>query len=428
MAREIAGNQPAQHDFLWDLAPGESLFQAGLGSGKTWAGSRKLLMLHAINKCKGLAVAPTYGDLQRFVVPALIEALEDWKWPYKDRTSAEVPAIIVGDHPIFILSAEDPARFAGFEVGHLWGDEPARYKVNKNNPLKDAPSQIRTRLRDKNAKVLHACWTGTPEGIDTWIQRDFVANPISERRIYIGKTRGNALLPLGYVKSLLASLPAEVADQYLNGIACSLAANRAHPGFTEAGNVAEFVLDERLPVHLGSDYNVDPMAWCLMQVHGDKLMVWDELFITGGTNVENAMAEAHAKGWGKYVVHLHPDKSAKARSTVGDPEFRVMQQSASGYGWRYRGTAGGANPPVASRIANLSRLCLNASGARNLIVHPRCKRIIDELMRTARLDSGQYDPGVNGDRGHLLDALGYPAYELFGPKPKSGAVSMSVMV
>ena len=410
------------------MLPGETCYQGGLGSGKSWAGARKLLILHSANQCKSMAVAPTYGDLLRFVIPALIDALEEWQWPYRDRTSSEVPHIEVGGFKIYTMSAEDPSRFAGFEVGAGWIDEGPRIKCNKANPLKDAPTQIRTRLRAKQAKSLHLLWTGTPEGIETHIQRDFVIKPLPGSRIYIGKTRDNPELPDSYIQSLLASLPAEVADQYLNGIACSLAGNRAHPGFAVAGNVAPFELVASLPVHMGCDYNVDPMSWCLSQVQGGKLMVWDELFITGGTNVENAMAEAHAKGWGNYVVHMHPDKSAKARSTVGDPEFRVMQQAASGYGWRHKGSAGGANPPVASRIANLSRLCLNAAGERHLIVHPRCKRMIDELTRTARLDSGQYDPGVNGDRGHLLDALGYPAYELMGPKPKAGGVTMPGLV
>ena len=77
MDKPVSGNQPAQHAFLWDMLPGETCYQGGLGSGKSWAGARKLLILHSANQCKSMAVAPTYGDLLRFVIPALIDALEE---------------------------------------------------------------------------------------------------------------------------------------------------------------------------------------------------------------------------------------------------------------------------------------------------------------------------------------------------------------
>lgn len=423
----ISGNQPTQHVFLWDLAPGETCYQGGLGSGKSWAAARKLLILHAHNRCQGLAVAPTYGDLHRFVIPALISALDEWHWPYKDRSSDPVmPMIIVGDWPILLLSGDTPERFAGFEVGHIWIDEGARLVARPDNPLRCAPTQIRTRLRHPVAKSLHLLVTTTPEGLETWIQRDFFINPTPRRRAYIGLTRGNRALPPEYITSLLSSFPPELAKQYMEGIAQNLASNRAHPGFVAVtgGNVGERPFVDNLPVHLGADYNVDPMCWLLSQHVGDELRFLDELILTGGTTVDVAMTEAHGKGWGKWVVHLHPDKSSKARSTVGDPEFVVMQRTATALQWRHSGTSAGVNPPVAARIANLSRLCLDATGARRLVVHPRCKRLIEEFSNTGRLSSGQYDPGPTGSRGHILDAAGYVAWDLFAPRAKAGAVDL----
>lgn len=426
MSRQLtlSGNQPGQHAFLWDLASGETLYQGGLGSGKSWAGARKLLMLHAANNCPGLAVAPTYGDLHRFVIPAIINAVREWDWPYRDRSMGDVPMVVVGDEPILLLSAEHPERFAGFEVGHGWVDEAARIRAAEDNPLRDAPTQIRSRIRHPRAKSLHLLATTTPEGLDTWVQRDWYDKPLPTRRRYLGRTDKNPALPPEYLAAQRASLSPELAKQYLDGVAISLQMNRAHPGFSSSLNVAAVEWDRRLPLHLGADYNVDPMAWVACQVQGDSLVVLDELWLTGGTTVDVAVTEAHAKGWGDFVVHMHPDKSAKARSTVGDPEFMVMQRTATALGWRHKGSAAGANPPVAARIANLSRLCLDSTGARRLKVHPRCKRIIDELERTGRLDSGQYDPGTRGDRGHILDALGYVAWDTMSIRPQAGAVAL----
>ena len=425
----VSGNQPSQHAFLWDLAAGETLFQGGVGSGKTWAGSRKLLTLMGINQAPSIAVAPTYGDLHRFVIPSLISTLQEWNWPYKDRSAGDPPRIEVGGVPIWLLSAEHPERFAGFEVGQAWIDEGARIRSDPDNPLRDCPTQARHRLRSKSAKMLHLLVTTTPEGVDTWIQRDWFDKPIPARRAYIGQTRLNGALPPEYFANQMAGMPPELAKQYLEGLAVSFVANRAHPGFISAvgGNVAAVEYDPRLPLHLGADYNVDPMCWMVAQSHGDCLHVLDEMVLTGGMTVDVAMHQAHSKGWGGYVVHMHPDKSSKARSTVGDPEFIVMQNTARSLGWRFQGTSAGVNPPVAARIANLSRLCTDAAGRRRLTVHPRCKRIIDEMDRTGRLASGQYDPGQRGDRGHILDALGYVAWDVYPPTGRIGVAAIPGM-
>jgi hypothetical protein len=420
---KLSGNQRAQHDFLWDLAPGEAAYVGGYGSGKSWSGARKLLLLHQRNRCDGLAVAPTYGDLFRFVVPALVAACEEWHWPYEDKTRDIVPRLMVGGIPIHTMSGEHPERFAGFEIGHGWIDEAARIKANDEDPLRDAPTQIRARLRHPKAQVLQLFATTTPEGIDTWIQRDFVDHPGS-RRLYVGSTRKNSALPPTYLQSLLGAISPELAAQYIDGHAVDLAGNRAHPQFSEA-NVREFEPMPNLPAHVGADYNVDPMAWCIGQFVGDELRIHDELFLRGGSTVDVAMTHAHGQGWGKFAsVVLHPDASSKARSTTGDSEFATMTQCASRFGWRWDGKPAAINPPVQARIANVSRLCCDALGKRRLVVHPRCKRIIDEMSRTGRLASGAYDPGPKGDRGHMLDGLGYLAWAMAQPVPRAGTVSI----
>jgi hypothetical protein len=119
-------------------------------------------------------------------------------------------------------------------------------------------------------------------------------------------------------------------------------------------------------------------------------------------------------------VVLHPDKSAKARNTVGDPEFTVMQQTARRLGWRYTGNANGANPPIGPRVNLASRMLKSAAGQVSLVIHPRCTTLIANLERTGRLSSGGYDPGASGKLGHILDALGYTLWDLFAPMREIG--------
>ena len=422
----IQGNQKSQHQFIEDMAPGWTLYQGGLGSGKTWAGARKFLMLHAINGCPGLITAPTMGDIWRFAVPEIKMACAEWSWKCDvyalGKGEYRFPLMIIWGQIVYLISGEDPTRFSGFEVGHMWIDEAAKVKQNHVDPTRDAPTQIRGRLRNKTAKILHALCTTTPEGTETWVQDYFFDDIRDSHRAYIGQTESNDALPRDFINSLKSSLPSHLLGQYMDGIATSIVAGKAHPTFQQFMHVterADWAKDDegnkvQLLTHIGQDYNVSPMCWCAVQERNGIYYVVDEIYLHDFALVDNAMVEAHARGWGVTPVRFHPDKSAKGRSTTGDAEFTVVQNAARRLGWEFSGNANGANPPVSPRINNLSRLLLDGLGHTRLYVHPRCVHLIEDFERTTRKTSG-YDPGSKGLRGHMLDGLGYIAWDVAGP-------------
>lgn len=416
----VRGNQPGQRSFLRDYAPGASAFVAGLGAGKTFAAARKFLYLHALNRCPGLAVAPTYGDLWRFVVPAIVSACESLSWECtvhpSGRGMLKYPHLMVEGEPVLTLSGEDPERFAGFEVGHIWCDEGARLRESRDNPLRDTPTQIRSRLRHARAKSLHFLVSTTPEGTDTWVHRDFIAKPLPRHRVHYGKTSGNAALPPGYIESLRAALPGELAKQYLDGEAVDYNADRAHPTFRKEVHVRPGAF-RRGEVHVGADFNVAPLCWVAGQQNPDgSFHVLDEIVMPDFGLVDSAVRLAHDKGWHTWgPVHFHPDRSGNNRNRVADPEVATVQASAQALGWDFRCDAfGGSNPAVNSRINLVSRMLLDGTGQTRLHVAPGCVRLVEELGSTGRKSSG-YDAGNRGDRGHILDALGYAIWDLYAP-------------
>ena len=428
----LTGNQRAQVDFLADVDAGWSCYSGGWGSGKTWAGARKFLALHLMNECPGLVVAPTYSALWLLCVPEIERVCGEWGLDYQlfpnGHGKDKAPHAMLEGQPIWLFSAEEPRAIAGFEVGHIWGDEAARWPANRSDPLRSALLQVRGRLRHKAAKVLHGLLTTTPEGTETPIERDF-ADPATRRRdhrLYVGTTRANNALPTQYFQDLMGAIPAELIDQYLDGKAVSYIANRAHPTFTQAANVdSSLAWNDVLPLHIGADYNVAPMCWHAAYWHMDEYRIIDELVLPDFGQVDAAMHEATRRGWGGRVgpdgrvtqprmVVFHPDKSAKARSTVGDSEFVAMTQRARALGWNYGGNAAGVNPPVDARINLVSRLVRDATGRASLKVHPRCVWTIEDFERTGRGSSG-YDPGTEGRRGHMLDGIGYSVWDVAQP-------------
>lgn len=418
------GRQAGQQDFLCDMAPGWTLYQGGYGSGKTWAAARKFLAMHAMNQAPSMAVAPTYGDLWRFIVPELQRACDEWGIPmavnaYGSGEDRYCHAT-VARQKIYLMSGDAPKRIAGFEVGLIWIDEGARVKEDAGNPTNDAPTQIRARLRHKRARLLAGMVSTTPEGMETWIQRDWFDAPKEGHRSYRGSTAGNDTLPPSYVQSLLQSFGAELSAQYLDGIAVNYSRDRAHGTFGKLMHVRALAGNQSLPLHLGADFNVQPMCWVVCQQWGDTLVVLDEVVLENNAQVDRAVHALADRGWGKgWRFVVHPDHSAKARSTTGDPEITVLMQTAKALGLTMTGDAYGTNPPVNGRINLLCRMISDATGKTRFAVDPRCTRLIEDLEKTSRGPNG-YLPGTEGKRGHILDALGYVAWDLFQPTARAG--------
>lgn len=388
-------------------------------SGKSWSGARKFAYLHAINtESEGMIIAPTREDLVRDIVPKFIDFCNELNWPVL-RKEQPLRLTVLG-RVIHCMSAEEPRRISAFTVGHGWVDEAARVRESKTDPLDDAPTQIRGRLRCKKAKILQLIVTTTPEGVSTWVQRDWIDEKTRKpnHRVYFLKTVGNTALHADYFNDLMSTIPADLVDQYLDGHAVDFVADRAHKTFT-LENHSPIEMDHRLPLHIGLDFNVDPMCWVAVQLHDDQIHVVDEIHITKGTVVDVAFRQAVDKGWFKCSrIIYHPDKSSKARSTTGEGEFATIQALTRKLGVNFTGSVMGHNPPILSRIGKLSRAILSADGQRRLKVNEKtCPRVILEMRTTGRKSDGAYDPGRDGDKGHVLDALGYVVYDVMPDLP-----------
>lgn len=429
------GNQVPQADFLRDMRSGWLAYVGGYGSGKSWAGARKLLFLHLWNQCPSAVYAPTYGDLWRVCAPELQRACEEAGCPFDMKPAGSglrpYPHMMVGGQPIILQSADEPGRIAGYEVGAAWIDEAARIPTSRDNPTRDAPTQIRARLRHPKARALVGFATTTPEGTETWLYRDFEEKPLPAHRYYRGRTADNPALPSDYASAIRSAFGAELAKQYLDGEAVDYRRDIAHPTFGDANisESADWPKDEAgaprsVVVHIGADFNVSPLCWVAGWLRGDVLCIAEELVVDDFALVDDAMRKADALGWGKRgAVRVHPDRSGGNRNRTGDPECVAMDKMGKTLGWVCTVETHGANPPVNQRINTVSRQVCDGNGARRLLVHPRCRRLRDEMRRTGRGGSG-YDAGSDGKRGHILDALGYLIFDVSGPLGSAGVAAL----
>lgn len=169
--------------------------------------------------------------------------------------------------------------------------------------------------------------------------------------------------------------------------------------------------DASLPIAVCSDFNVDPMAWVLMQVSDNGMRVFDEVW-ERNTNTRRSLDVLferygeHAAGW-----FFFGDATGRARKTAASSSDYAQIRSDE----RFRNARcfyPKSNPAVHDRVAAVNSALLSADGVRRLKISPRCVHLIKDLGYLA------YDGGTreiddsDGDAKHVTDALGYGVHYL----------------
>lgn len=417
----------AQYQFLRNTSDNAmSLFLGGWSSGKSWVGLRKLILIHGKNKCPSFMVAPTWSDMGRTMIEPFKEICEAWQLKYDIRMSGSknynAPHIMLFGRPIILWSAEKPERITGVNCGSGLVDEACRIWDDQENPTRCPWVQIQGRMRVLGA-IKHLILTSTPEGTGTWVHRNFIAKPLKRTHVYLGKTSDNRFNAPDFIDNLKSTLPPELLEQYINGMAVDFTGKPAHPDFTQ-DNIKEMSIyegDRALGTfHIGLDFNCDEMGWVAAQSrHDGSIYFYDESYIEKDARIDNMVKICHSKNWAtRRHVTLWPDLSGKNRRTQGDPEIATVVKCARDLQWDLTCKSDGANPEVASRINLVNSLILTADGKRRLFVSPRCTHLIEQFRRAPRDSNGSYKKDRQHQWNHM-DSMGYVCYGLFPPIRKS---------
>jgi hypothetical protein len=176
-------------------------------------------------------------------------------------------------------------------------------------------------------------------------------------------------------------------------------------------NVQNVKYQADLPIIVGSDFNVDPMCWVLLQDYAGRLNQFGEVWITN-TNTPAALDYLaqrygrHRSGW-----IWCGDASSRARKTsatksdylhiLNDDRFKhkkvIMPKR---------------NPQILDRISSCNALFRSANNEVRFHIDPSCKRTINDIkIRSFKENSLTLDDGA--DVGHITDALGYAIHSLY---------------
>jgi len=158
-------------------------------------------------------------------------------------------------------------------------------------------------------------------------------------------------------------------------------------------------------IHVGMDFNLDPMSAVLMTRKGDTLHVFDEI-VMFGSNTDEMVAELRER-YGNGTIVIYPDPASRQRKTSagGRTDLSILQNA--GFEVRVRNS----HAAVRDRINAVNSRLLSNDGVRRLYVDPKCKKVIESLERHTYKD-GTSQPEKDGF-DHMNDALGYAVEYLF---------------
>jgi len=384
----------------------------GIRGGKTYAGARQALKLAWEDKSPQQAVfgiiAPTYNMLdsttwREFKIAAhpLI------------RESIDTKKIIIlkNGREVHGFSADKPDRVRNATLCGFWLDEGRECKEGIWDILLG-------RVLSTGGKGI---LTTSPNSYD-WIHDVFIASGDKDYGVVKFTSYDNTYLDKSRIESLERKYDPKFARQELYGEfvifqgAVYYTFNRGENAGDLAFKIAQY--DPYKPLGLCCDFNVDPMAWVMVQF-GKNLQtgeaeayVVDELYIKN-SNTPEACTEFtrrypnHASG-----LVLYGDATGKARhSSSNVTNWQIVRDLLGQYGITDKVPR--SNPAERDRVNAVNGLMCNARGQRRLFVNPKCKHMIQDFEQVSFKEGTTQIDKSNLALTHASDSIGYMIAEEF---------------
>lgn len=271
----------------------------------------------------------------------------------------------------------------------------------------------------------HALFIGTPKGFnhfrDGYIAGQEGGDDDTKSWLYTTLAGGN--VPADEVAKARKRLDAKTFRQEYEG-SFETYAGQVYYGFNRLQCVKPRNYDAALPLHIGMDFNVNPMSATVWQEvpTGAGLVAWqiDEIIIPTSDTVE--MAKEITSRYGKSgfdpsrqdVSHItvYPDPAGAQRRTSaqGKTDLTILHDAG------FKVLALQSHPLVRDRINLVNARFEAADGTRRAFVDPRCRKSI-ECYERLEYKEGTSEPDKTSGFDHVPDATGYFMFGRYSHKP-----------
>ena len=264
----------------------------------------------------------------------------------------------------------------------------------------------------------HALFIGTPKGFDHLRDAYLLGQPSGDPtyRSFMFTTADGGNVPLEEITAAERELdPRSFRQEYKASFEDY--AGRVVYAFSRADNVKRADYDRSQPVHVGIDFNVNPMSATVWQEQGEIAFQIDEIVLP--TSNTDEMAGEIARRYGRNGfepdqqvtdhITVYPDPAGVQRRTSagGRTDIGILRQKG------FSVSVQRSHPPVRDRMNVMNRQFRSADDKIHALVDPRCVRSIEAYERLVFRD-GTAEPDKTQGFDHLVDASGYFLFSRYG--------------
>jgi len=359
---------------------------SGRRFGKTFLAINELAKFARFPNQKVWYVSPSYRQSKNICWTMLKEQIIKHKWAKKINDS-DLSIILKNNSLIQLKGADNEQSLRGVGLNFIVLDEFADIKPNAWYEV------LRPTLSDTKGSAL---FCGSPKGFnfayDLYSRKDKEWKSFKYTTIEGGQVdqeeidqAKNDLDERTFQQEYLATFVNYAGIIYYN--------------FDINNNVVEDYKLHDGTIHIGMDFNIDPMCCVVAQEKDNKIIIFDEIQIWSSNTAE--MVQEIKQRYKQKVV-IYPDPASKQRKTSagGFTDLSILKNA--GFEVRCRST----HPLVRDRINAVNSKLKNVNGMSSLFMIKSCKNLIKSLQRQIYKE-GTHVPDKDSGFDHFNDALGY---------------------
>jgi hypothetical protein len=339
-------------------------------------------------------VAPTYRMARQIMWKELKEHVPTHEIQKKDETDLRIE--LVNGSIIALRGADNPDSLRGVGLDLAVLDEVQ--DIDPDTWL----AVLRPALADRMGRAL---FCGTPKGFNWFYDIFSGAEAQPDWEAFRFRTIEGGRVAPDEIEAARRSMDERLFRQEFEA-AFETQSGRVYHAFERNLNCVPLD-DTGGTLHIGMDFNVNPMSAIICVEAGNELHAIDEISLPDANT--SMMAQALRDRYGNRHAAVYPDPSGKARKTsaaVGQTDFSILE------GFGFDVVASRKAPPVVDRINEVNALTADSDGVRRFYVDPKCTHLIKSLEGLV-YKIGTSVPDKTSGLDHMADALGYLIHEMY---------------
>lgn len=395
-----------------------SLYQGGFGSGKTFSGSLKgILIALKYPNSEGLVGASTYALLSQTTLPKYKEHLDAMGYSY-DFNEKKQTLTFQNGSTILFKHFENPEDIKSIDKHWCEIEEMSQISEASFNMLL---SRIRKAPRPEwgDRWVWQIFGHSNPQESKGWIYDKFKRNPRPNFRRIIAPTTENYHLPSDFIENLKSAYSADYFAINVLGQDDDSISALAVKGFNPDVQVDETIrINTRYPLHLTCDFNIDPMCWYLCQDYGDMTYILYEFVVdnTDTVSVAHIVCDTLRQYKGCQLI-INGDSTGASRTTKG-VDYNYLRGVLAQEGFtNHKLEILNKNPSIEWRMSQFNNWMQDSKGVHHIKIHPQCKWLIHNF-ENVEIQEGTSKPKIPSSGAlrkdptkkyliHPIDAVSY---------------------